>query len=138
MIRKSRALFLMVILAILSVSACDTRKSGDPAPLNDTPALEKLAEAYKEISDQLPVSPVNLPPKARLKFVEDVFEKAGYGYKETLASLANVQKEEITKLHRDMLELAFMPHYRMKYDALSEIYSENEILAIDKIKTVFK
>jgi hypothetical protein len=138
MIRKSRALFLIAILAILSVSACDTRKPGDAAPLNDTNALEKLAAAYQEISDQLPVSPVKLPPKARLKFVGDVFEKAGYGYRETLTSLAEVHREEITKLHRDMLELLFMPHYRMQHEALSEIYSENEIQAINKIKTVFK
>ena len=130
-------LTLLLLLALLIV-ACEQKKPGTAAPLNDIATLEKLAKAYKEVSDQFPVSPVNLAPNVRRKFVEQVFFSAGFGYSETLTSLSQVQKENITKLHRDMQELLFMPHYRLQADAMKDIYSEQELFAISKIETLFK
>ena len=136
---NKKCLGITFLIAIMSVFlfACEQKKTGAPAPLNDTATLEKLAEAYKEVSNQFPLSPVSLAPKTRRKFVEQVFTQAGFSYYETLLSLSNVKKEDITKLHRDMQELLFLPHYRLQQDARKEIYTEQELLVIEKIETTF-
>ena len=133
---------LSCLLALASVSSilagCEPKKAGTPAPLNDIATLEILAKTYKEVSDQFPVNPVNLAPKMRRKFVEQVFSDAGFGYTETLTSLAQVKKENITKLHRDMQELLFLPHYSLQLDSVRDIYSEQELKTIQTITTRFK
>ena len=137
---KTIPIFSILLLAalILGITACEKEQIHDPAPLNDIPTLEKLATAYNEISQQFPVSPSNLAPGARRKFVEQVFATAGFGYKETLASLSEVKKGDITKLHRDMRELLFLPHYGLPKEALTGIYSERELAFIAKIDNNFK
>lgn len=123
---------------ILGTNGCDREKPQIAAPLNDIATLEKLAAAYKEISQQFPVSPTNLAPAARRKFVEQVFATAGYGYSATLSSLSSVKKADITKLHRDMQELLFLPHYGLPKDSIDELYSEQELADIQKIESNFK
>ena len=131
--------WLIVLALILPIIvACEQKKAGTAAPLNDIATLEKLAQAYKEVAEQFPVNPVNLAPNVRRKFVEQVFSSAGFGYSETLTSLSLVKKENITKLHRDMQELLFMPHYRLQQDSMKDIYTEQELLTIQKITTNFK
>jgi len=129
---------LLLAALILGITACEKEQIRAPAPLNDVTSLEKLATAYNEISQQFPVSPSNLAPGARRKFVEQVFTTAGYGYEETLASLSEVKKDDITKLHRDMRELLFLPHYGLPKEALAGIYSERELAFIAKINNNFK
>jgi len=128
----------LLLVLMLGVSACTKEQSHTPAPLNDVATLEKLATAYSEVSQQFPLSPASLAPATRRKFVEQVFLSAGYGYTETLFSLSEVKKEKITKLHRDMQELLFLPHYGLAKDSLKEIYSDNELAAIRKIENSFK
>lgn len=129
---------ILLILLVLSITSCEQKTAAVAAPLNDIGTLEKLAAAYEQISEQFPVSPVSLAPKARKKFVEQVFEAAGYGYSETLDSLAKVKPDEITKLHRDMQELLFLPHHGLSTEVEEQIYNEQQQKAIKKIKSVFR
>lgn len=124
---------LLIFLLLIFNSGCEPQKKGVAAPLNEVASLEKLAAAYEKLSEQVPVSPVNLAPKARKKFVVQVFEEAGYGYSETLTSLSKVNRNQITKLHRDIQELLFLPHYGFQRDIIKEIYTEQEQRDIELI-----
>lgn len=129
---------LLIVALVISMLACGEKKANIPAPLDDIATLEKLAAAYKEVSEQIPVSPVKLAPLARRKFVEQVFTTAGFGYSETLMSLSEVKRENITKSHRDLKELLFLPHHGLQQQSMKEIYSEKELLLISKIESNFK
>ena len=120
------------------LAGCAQQQPGVAAPLNNLQALEKLASAYEAVSEQIPVSPASLAPKARKKFVIQVFENAGYNYHETLKEISKIKTEEITKLHRDLLELLFMPHHGLSADDMKLIYSEEELVVINKTKSTFK
>lgn len=138
-LRNSPNISLLIIALIFAlISACEQKQSGVAAPLNELSALEKLATAYEKLSEEIPVSPANLAPKARKKFVSQVFRNAGFGYFETLQSLSSVNSNEITKLHRDMQELLFLPHYGLQQRIMKEIYNEEERILIEKIKLNFK
>lgn len=127
----------LLVSLLVAIAACSKPEQGVAAPLGAKAALEKLATAYEQASEPLPVSPVSLAPKARRKFVENVFAEAGYDYIETLASISNVKKENFTKLHKDMLELLSLPHYRMSQEDYPLVYSEDEIKLINKIEEIF-
>ena len=137
---KSGAWFPLTLcmLLIIPLVACEKQKAALPAPLNNVSSLEELAAAYEELSEQIPTSPVNLAPKARKKFVVQVFEKAGYGYSEPLQSLAKVNRSEVTKFHRDMQELLFLPHYGLQNQIKQEIYDEQQQQAIKLIENNFR
>ena len=132
---QSPALLTIFLLAWLA--GCTEKEQGPAAPLNDKASLEKLAQAYEAVSDTVPVSPVKLTPKARRKFVEQVFTASGYGYSATLLELANVQSGSATQLHKDMKDLLFMPHYGVNFEETKHIYSETELRAIEKINKHF-
>lgn len=129
----------VIIGALIALSGCNNGETlGKPAaPLGDVSALEKLAEAYREISDEFPVNPVNLAPDVRKKFVKKVFSSAGYGYEETLSGLSKISRQEITELHRDMQKLLFLPHYRVGKEVWNDIYSDEEIQLIKEIESNF-
>lgn len=136
-IKPLNRLLLITALAII-ILGCEEQKAGIPAPLDDIATLEKLATAYRDVSEQFPVSPAKLAPKARRNFVEQVFTTAGFAYFDTLSSLAEIKRENITKSHRDLQELLFLPHYGLQPQAMKEIYSEKELLLIAKIESNFK
>lgn len=131
-------LLILCILLIVPLVACEKQKAADAAPLNNVGTLEELAAAYEKLSEQIPTSPAKLAPKARKKFVVQVFEKAGYGYNETLQNLAKVNRGEITRLHRDMQELLFLPHYGLGDQIKQEIYDEQQQQAIKLIENNFR
>jgi redox-regulated HSP33 family molecular chaperone len=137
---KTNTLIQLLLFAVLMISilACEEKKAGIPAPLDDIATLEKLATAYTEVSEQIPVSPVKLAPQARRKFIEQVFTTAGFDYLQTLKSLSEVQRDNITKSHRDLQELLFLPHHGLQQQAMKEIYSEKELTLVAKIETNFK
>lgn len=125
---------LCIMLFCLVVFACGKQAETDTAaPLDDKKTLEILAKAYEKISESMPASPVSLRPEARKKFVLEVFKEAGFSYGATMASLADVETENVTQFHRDMKELLFLPHYGFRFDEVKSIYSENEIESIIEI-----
>jgi len=120
---------------MLWLSSCDSSQSNQypAAPLNNKETLEKLASAYKIVAETIPVSPVNLRPAARKKFVEQVFTEAGYNYSATLQALSMVQANSSTQYHKDIKQLLFLPHYRVKFEETIDIYTDEEIKAIEVI-----
>lgn len=122
-----------VIALSAALLACQPAPTQPPAPLGERQALEKLADIYNELSQHLPVSPSGLTPKGKLKFVRDVFKKAGYDYDGTLQTLAQTAPQAVTAHHRDMMELLFMPHQGMEKKDLETLYNNEEIANIEKI-----
>lgn len=137
-LRKTLFRLSYLLLALLFIGACAEKSSHDPAPLGDKAALEKLADAYRKLSDDLPVTPAGLRPAARRKFLEQVFQTAGYDYSSTLIALATLPPGNINQYHRDLKQLLYLPHYDKRIEKLSDIYSEKEILAITAIDKLIK
>jgi hypothetical protein len=123
--------FLMTLCLVLS--ACQPATPLSPAPLGQRQALEKLADAYNDLSRRLPTSPSGLTPQGKLKFIQDVFKKAGYDYGGTLKSLAQIPRESVNTYHKDMMELLFLPHQGVSRPDLKTLYSDEEIKNIEKI-----
>jgi len=133
-IRHSCA-YISIVLLVLLMTACGSDRPlvEGAVPLGDKAALEKLAESYVNLSQQLLNSPTSLSPKERKEFVQQVFSEAGYDYLITLRSLADGGLDKRVQYHHDLVELLFMPHLIKRLDKLSEIYSPAEIEAIEKI-----
>ena len=129
---------LLVTPVLVTIVGCESRPRHPAAPLNDRTALEKLASAYKTVSETLAVSPVKLRAEARRKFVEQVFAEAGYDYTLTLVALAGTQPAAITQYHKDMKELLYLPHYGMKFEEVKDIYTDHESRAIQQIDNHFR
>ncbi|WP_455222807.1 hypothetical protein [Kaarinaea lacus] len=130
---------LFVIAVLLNVASCgSSQPSHQAAPLDDKNALEKLAATYEAAAESIPVSPTKLRPEARKQFVEKVFSDAGYNYAATLQTLAKVKPEAITQYHKDMKQLLYLPHYGIPFEETKEIYTEQEVQAIQIIDQNFK
>ncbi|NOY63685.1 MAG: hypothetical protein GXP10_11160, partial [Gammaproteobacteria bacterium] len=112
--------------------------SGGAAPLGQQAVLEKLAESYVTVSEQLPSSPNMLSPTSKKMFVEQVFSHAGYDYSLTLQALADASFDPSNQSHKDLVELLFLPHTGKAPAALSDIYSASEVIAIEKITALRK
>ena len=123
---------LLVFIILIALSSC-ADKTLPPAPVNHEPTLQKLAQAYNELSDELAVTPRNLNVKGKRKFVEKVFEKAGFSYTETLKVLAATTKENRKQYFYDLKQLALMPATGIKKENLVEIFSSDEINSLNKI-----
>lgn len=108
-----------------------------PAPLGERVALEKLAQAYEDLSKQLPVSPSGLTPKGKLKFVREVFDKAGYDLNKTIQALTNTSPDQLTPYHKDMMELVLLPNQGLSEQALGDLYNETELNSMTKIAALY-
>lgn len=117
--------------------ACGQQKSLISAPLGDRLALEKLAEAYQEIRSGIAINPTQMRPEGKRKFIELVFERAGFNYYLTLLALAKLKKTEINQYHKDLKQLAFLPHTGLLSTQLKDLYAERELKAIVLITSVF-
>lgn len=135
-IDSTRTCHLVIVIAcllLLFASACTDKQQYGAAPLNDKATLEKLATAYRNIAQDLPVTPTGLRPTARRKFLEQVFRQAGYDYSSTLIALAQVPAQQVTQHHIDLKQLLYLPHFDRRIKQLSDIYSQDEIAAITDI-----
>ncbi|MGD8558814.1 MAG: hypothetical protein PVH04_04080 [Gammaproteobacteria bacterium] len=128
----------MLIFGSSSLTGCGSDKRYPPAPLGDLGTLEKLAKTYEAASAGIPTNPVKLRPEARRKFLEQVFNDAGYDYSRTLLALAKIDAQNITQHHTDLKELLLLPHYGIKLETVKDIYSEEELEAIKQIDGHFK
>lgn len=136
--RHTVYLALLVVILLSAAAACTNTGSYGAAPLGDKATLEKLADAYRNISDNLPVTPTNLSPADRRKFLGQVFNRAGYDYPSTLLALAKVQTPQVNQNHKDLKQLLYLPHFDKRLEALSEIYQPDEIAAITAIDEQIK
>ena len=129
---------LLILICIMSISACtDNRNSDFPAaPVGDKHTLEKLADAYRIESTRLPSSLSFITPKAKKIFVRNIFRRAGFSYKKTLAVVADTKKENITRLDKDLAELLSIPHQGLNSEGKLEIYSESEMVLVNKIDSL--
>ncbi len=136
-----RILWMVSVLAIvLMFTACSsggTEVEG-AVPLGSREALEKLAASYEEESRRLMSSPATLAPQERKAFVRRVFTGAGYDYDITLQTLARGGLDNRVQYHHDLVELLFLPHLINRLDQLPDIYTQEEMMAIEQIKAQMK
>jgi hypothetical protein len=126
--------YFVVLLGVISIACQPTNQS--PAPLGERQALEKLAGVYDRLSQRLPISPSGLTPQGKLKFVHDVFKKAGYDYNATLNALAQTPSQTVNSYHKDMTELLFMPHRGLSRQDMETLYSKEELENIDRVNAI--
>ena len=130
---------LGLVAMVLLLGACSDESPQvlTPAPLGDRAVLQKLADAYTELSDEkLAVSPMNLLADERHDFVTQVFARAGYSYSATLSELASDAFDKNNPLHRDMAELVLMPHHDQRLATMkpAEIYTSEELMDVAVIE----
>jgi hypothetical protein len=130
----------VVVLLILVVSfvACDKETANIAAPIGDLATLEKLADSYRKMADRLPANPRGLMPKDKRRFVEQVFEHAGYNYSATLFALANTQLDPFNQHQSDLAELLFLPQLGAGPNEISAVYTPAELQAIETIQKIIK
>ena len=135
----SLALRVFLISATSLLFSCNSSQPTqyEAAPLDSKPALEKLASSYNSVAETIPVSAINLRPAARKKFVSQVFNEAGFNYSATLQALSKVQASSVTQYHKDMQQLLFLPHYKTRFEEIKDIYTAEEVKAIEAINRSF-
>jgi len=125
----------LILAATLLLGGCNfAGNSGEPAPVGDRAALERLADAYREVSKQTDQNIGQLSPGERKHFVELVFNEAGYSYPATLEAVA---RSKVNGQYRqDLIKLLLLPHNggRQMIDPRT-VYSDGElehVLAIER------
>ena len=108
---------------------------GKPVPIGDKAALQHLADEYTKLSQDVPLSPMRLPPGKRKDFVVKVFAASGYSYKSTLDAVAAGGWDVNDQNARDLVELLFMPHAEIDpSQGLEGVYSDQEMADVRKIQ----
>jgi hypothetical protein len=135
---KATLRVVMLLILVVSFVACGKETAKIAAPIGDLATLEKLADSYREMADRLPANPRGLMPKEKRRFVEQVFEHAGYNYAATLFALANAQLDPFDQQQRDLAELLFLPQLGADPNEIAAIYTSAELQAIDTIQKIIK
>jgi len=128
-------IFMALIFPFLL--SCSQGEEMGPAPVGQRPVLEKLAEAYEKIAQQVEGNPRRLPPDERLRFVRFVFEEAGYDYEATLRSMASAPLNPMDTLQRDMAELLLLPHRAGGWVKPESVYPKTDLEAVNRLEEVF-
>jgi hypothetical protein len=132
----SLKLWVFVIAALgVSLAGCHSGHR-PPAPLGERAALEKLASAYDTVSEQLPIAPTGLTPQGKLRFVQQVFDQAGYDFSATLQALAQTPPGSLGTYHKDMMELVLLPDQGLSEQAAEQLYSAEQLASIKTIKAL--
>ncbi len=134
------SLFLGALFVITLLLGCSRDNASTVTPLGDRAALERLAEAYDSVSNQrLTTSPMSLPGPERKRFIERVFSASGYDYAETLHYMATSSFDASNPLHKDLAELALLPHQPPKYPVdPADIYSAKELQDVAILERLLK
>lgn len=134
---KTRNTAVALALAC-ALMACSSKQDNlVPAPRGDLATLEKLATAFRSVSETLPQSPVQQIPPDKLKFVRMVFSEAGFDYHATLLAFAADELEPTNQRQRDMAELVLFPTIGVSDVDLAKLYTEAELAAVGRIKETF-
>ncbi len=137
-----RVLASVMVLSALLLSACSSdNKELTAAPLGDKAILQKLADAWDDVSEEkVSISPTGLPADKRRKFLGEVFTAAGYDYTKTLHAMATKGIDKTNTLHKDMAELILMPHRNQRGGSMdpADIYSMDELKDIAALERMLK
>lgn len=125
-------LVIIVSLIYLGVAVGCAKQEASAAPISDKRVLERLAEAFEEVGQGLPVSPAIQPPKQKKSFVIDVFDRAGYSYRATLFAVA--QSDSNDEINRGLIELLLFPTVGVGPEDVNSIYSAEELEAVRKLQ----
>lgn len=129
--------FLLLVLC-LALVACGQQLPATPAPPGDYAALEKLAAAYRRVGADYPVQPQSMRPAGRKEFVQRVFQSAGYDYSASLLALAGQGLDAANQEQRDLAQLLLLPHRGLDREATRELYSSEELAAIQAIEAALR
>ena len=118
------------------LTACSTAdEPGQPVPIGDKAALQHLADEYTKLAQDVPVSPMRLPPDKRKDFVVKVFAASGYSYSSTLHRMAAGGWDAHDQNAKDLVELLFMPHTNISpSQGLEGVYSAQEMADVRKVQ----
>lgn len=125
-------LVTIVSLICLGIAVGCAKQEASAAPISDKRVLERLAEAFEEVGQGLPVSPAIQPPKQKKSFVIDVFDRAGYSYRATLFAVAQSNLND--EISRGLIELLLFPTVGVGPEDVSSIYSVEELAAVRKLQ----
>lgn len=125
-----------LVLLVLVLTSCSTAdEPGKPVPIGDKAALHRLADEYAKLAEQVPVSPMRLPPDKRKDFVVKVFAASGYSYSSTLHRMAAGGWDVNDQNARDLVELLFMPHTNINApQGLEGVYSKQEMADVRMVQ----
>lgn len=137
--RLNIALTLAVSAVVLLVAACSSGKSPSdatrPVPIDSRPALQHLADSYKDLAAKFKRAPMDMPPGERKAFVEQVFINAGYSYPATLHELATRKVDYSNQNIIDLADLLTMPHRNTEsLNEAKNIYTPQEYRDIKVIE----
>ena len=126
----------LLLAAGALLCACSTSdEPGKPVPIGDKAALQQLADEYTKLAQDVPVSPMRLPPSQRKDFVVKVFAASGYSYSSTLHRMAAGGWDTDDQNAKDLVELLFMPHTNIASDqGLEGVYSQQEMADVRKVQ----
>ncbi len=130
-------LFFILFFSMTILASCGGDKALEVVPLGEKAPLERLAEAYEAMSEQVVGNPRSLEPKERLRFVRFVFEKAGYDYSATLEALSRIEPDPMNPHQRDLAELLLLPHRASGWVDPKEVYGEAERAWVTRIEAAF-
>jgi len=127
-------LLTLIFSGTLLISGCgnpDNQISKIAVPYGDKQALDQLANAYRSQTSKLATTPNGLRPKAKRRFIELIFQIAGYNYSLTLLQVSQQNIDFNIQLNKDLAELLLLPQMGIKQEDLSSFNSEAEIKAIN-------
>lgn len=131
--------YWLLLCAVLCCSACSPGGTGKTVPAGDRPALEQLAEAYRSVAEDLPTNPLDQLPDNRRRFVEAVFQEAGYDYAATLNQLGQQGGlDPAQTLHRDLAQLILLPTSGLADQDIEKIYSAQELKAVANLRAAVR
>lgn len=136
---NNRFLALLLSGFFVTLVSCTDGEAKIAAPVGDYKTLEKLADAFRNVSGQMDNNPRQLPPAERKRFVEFVFRDAGFNYSATLAAMASAELDPSNQTQRDLAELLLFPHQGGSLTSeLADIYSKREQENVLVIEEAFK
>ena len=140
LIRNTSNLVWVPVLMLIAfgVLGCDNNQSRKPAPIGDHAVLEQLATAYRTVAEEYPVQLTGMRPAGKKEFVERVFATAGYHYGATLAAFAKQGADVTSQDQRDLADLLFFPHRGLGEADMKDIYTADELAAIQTIQSSLK
>lgn len=122
----------ITLLLCFCVAVGCAKQELSAAPLNDRSVLERLAVAFEDLGQSLPVSPAIQIPEQKKSFVIEVFNRAGYSYRATLFAVARSNLNDAS--NRDLIDLLLFPTVGLRPEDVSLIYSEDELEAVRQLQ----
>ena len=119
---------IVLLVLVFTLLSCD-KAPGKAAPIGDHAVLEQLADAYRKVSQDYPVSPSGMRPAGKKEFLQQVFQKAGYDYGETLKAFAKQGVDSTSQDQHDLAELLLLPSRGLVSADWKDVYSADELAA---------